>query len=166
MLYAKLGWNWPSGSGEEVENRKSLQTDGRTDGQTDDGRQVIRKAHLSFQLRWAKNDCIPYGGLFFEVFPIIHQGNYRVPTNGFIVRHTLTKKKFTIVNYTSKLWYYGTLIHNGKLLFYGQNYGTMNKNMVLNRELWNFDLRRKKTVDYHKLRNFDLKWKKFGNTPK
>ena len=29
-------------------------TDGRTDGQTDDGRQVIRKAHLSFQLRWAK----------------------------------------------------------------------------------------------------------------
>ena len=31
------------------------QTDGRTDGQTDDGRQVIRKAHLSFQLRWANN---------------------------------------------------------------------------------------------------------------
>ena len=35
------------GSGEEDENVKSLQTD----GQTDDGRQVIRKAHLSFQLR-------------------------------------------------------------------------------------------------------------------
>ena len=30
------------------------QTDGQTDGQTHDGRQVIRKAHLSFQLRWAK----------------------------------------------------------------------------------------------------------------
>ena len=29
------------------------QTAGRTDKQTDDGRQVIRKAHLSFQLRWA-----------------------------------------------------------------------------------------------------------------
>ena len=29
-------------------------TDGRTDRQTDDGRQVIRKAHLSFQFRWAK----------------------------------------------------------------------------------------------------------------
>ena len=47
--------NKPSGSGEEDENVKSLQTDrqtdGRTDGQTDDGRQVIRKAHLSFQLR-------------------------------------------------------------------------------------------------------------------
>ena len=27
----------------------------QTDRQTDDGRQVIRKAHLSFQLRWAKN---------------------------------------------------------------------------------------------------------------
>ena len=39
----KFGWNWPSGSGEEDENVKSLQT-GR---QTDDGRQVIRKAHLS-----------------------------------------------------------------------------------------------------------------------
>ena len=30
-------------------------TDWQTDGHTDDGRQVIRKAHLSFQLRWAKN---------------------------------------------------------------------------------------------------------------
>jgi hypothetical protein len=26
----------------------------QTDGQTDDGQKVIRKAHLSFQLRWAK----------------------------------------------------------------------------------------------------------------
>ena len=58
MLCAKFGWNWPSSSGEEVENVNSLQTygqtDRRTDGQTDDGRQVIRKAHLSFQLRWSK----------------------------------------------------------------------------------------------------------------
>ena len=58
MLCVKFGWNWPSGSGEEDENVKSLQTDGQTDGQTDrqtdDARQVIRKAHLSFQLRWAK----------------------------------------------------------------------------------------------------------------
>ena len=50
MLCAKFGWNWPSSSGEEDENVKSLQTD----RQTDDGRQVIRKAHVSFQLRWAK----------------------------------------------------------------------------------------------------------------
>ena len=60
MLCAKFGWNWLSGSGEEDENVKSLQTDGRTDRltdrQTDNGRKVIRKAHLSFQLRWAKND--------------------------------------------------------------------------------------------------------------
>ena len=39
------------GSGEEDENVKSLQTHGQTDEQTDDGRPVIRKAHLSFQLR-------------------------------------------------------------------------------------------------------------------
>ena len=37
---------------------ESLQADGQTDGQTDDGRQVIRKAHLSFQLRWAKKERI------------------------------------------------------------------------------------------------------------
>ena len=53
ILCAKFGWNWPSGSGDEDENVKSLQTDGRTDvltdGGTDDGQQVIRKAHLSFQ---------------------------------------------------------------------------------------------------------------------
>ena len=68
MLCAKFGWNWPSGSGEEDENVKSLQTDRqtdrrtdrRTDGQTDDGRQVIRKAHLSFQLRWAKNENVTH----------------------------------------------------------------------------------------------------------
>ena len=54
MLCAKFGWNWLSGSGEEDENVKSLQTDRRRD----DGRQVIRKAHLSFPLRWAKNDSV------------------------------------------------------------------------------------------------------------
>ena len=58
MFCAKFGWNWPSGSVEEDENVKSLQTDRQTDGQTDDGRQVIRKAHLSFQLRWAKKNEI------------------------------------------------------------------------------------------------------------
>ena len=55
-LCAKFGWKWPSGSGEEVKNRKSLQTDRRTVRQTDDGRQVIRKAYLSFKLRWAKKN--------------------------------------------------------------------------------------------------------------
>ena len=54
-VVCQFGWNWPSGSREEDENVKSLQTDRRTDRQTDDVRQVIRKAHLSFQLRWAKN---------------------------------------------------------------------------------------------------------------
>ena len=38
MLCAKFGWNWPSGSGEEDENVKNLQTDGRTDRQTTDER--------------------------------------------------------------------------------------------------------------------------------
>ena len=38
--------NWTSGSGEEDEHVKSLQTD----GQIDDGQQAIRKAHLSYQL--------------------------------------------------------------------------------------------------------------------
>ena len=37
---------------EEVKNRKSLQTD----RQTDAGQKAIRKAHLSFQLRWAKKE--------------------------------------------------------------------------------------------------------------
>ena len=48
MLCAKFGWNWPNGSGEEVKNVKSLQTDKQTDGQTDDRQQAIRKAHRAF----------------------------------------------------------------------------------------------------------------------
>ena len=52
MLCAKFGWNWPGGSWEEDENVKKLQTN--------DGRQVIRKAHLSFQLRWANIKTISW----------------------------------------------------------------------------------------------------------
>jgi hypothetical protein len=48
MICAKSGWNWPSGSGEDVEKVKVYR-------QTDDGQPAIRIAHLSFQLRWAKN---------------------------------------------------------------------------------------------------------------
>ena len=59
ILCAKFGWNWPCCSWEEVQNVKCLQTDGQTDGRTDrrtnDGQQEIRKAHLTFQLRCAKN---------------------------------------------------------------------------------------------------------------
>ena len=42
-----------------------------------------------------------------------------------------------------KLWYYGE--NNGTM---EKNYSTMEKTMVLYRELWNFDLRRKKTIKY------------------
>ena len=36
MFCAKIGWNWPSGSGEEDEHVTNLQTDGQ---------QAIRKTH-------------------------------------------------------------------------------------------------------------------------
>jgi hypothetical protein len=48
MICAKSDENWPSGSGEEVENVKVYT---QTDGQEDDRQKAIRKAHLSFQLR-------------------------------------------------------------------------------------------------------------------
>ena len=44
--WIKFGWHWTSGSGEDVKNVKSLQTDKEV--------QAIKKAHLCFQLRWAK----------------------------------------------------------------------------------------------------------------
>ena len=46
MLCAKFGWNWPSGSWEEDENGKSLQTGGQTDRRTTDDRR-------SEKLTWA-----------------------------------------------------------------------------------------------------------------
>ena len=50
IFCAKFGWNWPSGSWEEVENRKSLQTDGQTDRRTD--RQTTDERR-SEKLTWA-----------------------------------------------------------------------------------------------------------------
>jgi hypothetical protein len=73
--------NWSSGSGEEVENvkvyrRTDRQTHTQTDRQTN-GRRTIRKAHLSFQLRWAKNTDVKADVKFlswqnwrFEVFQL------------------------------------------------------------------------------------------------
>ena len=49
MLCAKFGWNWTIGSGEEDENVKSLRQQRRWI--------LIRKAHLSLRLRWAKIWC-------------------------------------------------------------------------------------------------------------
>ena len=53
MLCAKFGWNWPSGSGEEDLNVKSLRTDGGTDGRITGQTDYRRKTHLSLRLRWA-----------------------------------------------------------------------------------------------------------------
>ena len=55
MICAKFDRNWPCSSGEEDENVKSLQTDRRTDRRRTKSDQ---KAHLSFQLRWAKKNII------------------------------------------------------------------------------------------------------------
>ena len=56
MLCAMFGWNWPSGSGVEDENVKRFTTKPMTPTTTmDNGHILIRKAHLSLWLRWAKN---------------------------------------------------------------------------------------------------------------
>ena len=62
MLYANFGWNWPSGSEEDIKVYR------QTDGQTD-VRQAIRKFHLSFQLRWAKNDYLLY--ILIHIFYLV-----------------------------------------------------------------------------------------------
>jgi hypothetical protein len=52
MLCAKFGQNWSSGSGEEVKNVKSLQTDRRqtTDARQTDGRQTKSDQKSSLEL--------------------------------------------------------------------------------------------------------------------
>lgn len=46
----QFDWNWPSGSGEDVEKGIKF-----TDRPTDDRQIVIRKVHLSSPLRWAND---------------------------------------------------------------------------------------------------------------
>ena len=50
MLCAKFGWNWPSGSGEEDENVKSLQTDRQTDRRQTDRRRTTGDQKSSLEL--------------------------------------------------------------------------------------------------------------------
>jgi hypothetical protein len=98
MICAKSGWNWPSGSGEEVENVKSLQTDRRSDsqtvrqsdGQTDDGQPAIRIAHLSFQLRWAKNVMLVCYSI--QLWTVLHGDitNYQIQV-GLLPKSAYTK---------------------------------------------------------------------------
>ena len=65
---------------------------------------------------------------------------------------------FTIVYYTSKLWYYGTLIYYGKTMV------LLKKLWYYGKKLWytiprTMELRftkERNTVDYQKLRNFHL----------
>ena len=62
-------------------------------------------------------DCI----VFYAVSAISQ------PYNG---APSLTKKNYSKL-YTSKLWYYGTLIYYGKQWYFGQNYGTIPRTMEL-----------------------------------
>ena len=56
MLCARFGWNWSSGSLQEDENVKSLQTERHTNRLTDRRRtKSDQKSPLELQLRWAKN---------------------------------------------------------------------------------------------------------------
>ena len=79
MLCAKFGWNFPSGSWEEDENMKSLQTD----RQTDDGQQVIRKAHLSLQLGELKT----FFSYTLQKSIIIRRSLFWIPKKGEIIGH-------------------------------------------------------------------------------
>ena len=47
-------------------------TDGRTDGRTDDGRQAIRKVHLSFHHRWAKNTMVWFSCIKEHLFKVLN----------------------------------------------------------------------------------------------
>ena len=71
MLFANFGWNWPIGSGEEVENKKSLQTDGRTDRhtdrQTDDGRRRSEKLTWAFSSGELKTVSVTFRYIYLQI---------------------------------------------------------------------------------------------------
>ena len=86
MLCAKFGWNWPSGSWEEVKNRKSLQTDRQTKEERWSGE--LKKIHPALNLlneeggggfypspppppTPKQNTPTPMGDKYFPVFSII-----------------------------------------------------------------------------------------------
>ena len=54
VLCVKFDWNRPSGSGEQNENMKSLRQRQQQQWRQHNEQILIRKAHLSIQLRWAK----------------------------------------------------------------------------------------------------------------
>ena len=84
-------------------------------------------------------------------------------------KRNYSKLKFTIVYYTSKLWYYGTLIYYKKN--YGtieKNYDSMDKTMYYTENYGTLIYEEKKTmVDYQKLwETLIYNGKIYGNLPK
>ena len=68
MICAKFGWNGPSGSGEEVQNVKSLQTD----GQTKDNR-------WSEKLTWASEKLFHFPQCIFTILVMISPWKRKCP---------------------------------------------------------------------------------------
>ena len=62
------------------------------------------------------------------------QRHYNIPINP--SKKNYSKLLFAIVYYTSKPWYYGTLIYYRKLWYNGTNHGNMDKTMVLWTKIW------------------------------
>ena len=68
MPWARFGWNWSSGSGEEDKKVKSLQTDGQTDRQTDkqtDRRRTTGDQKSSLELSSGES---VWGVSFLQIF--------------------------------------------------------------------------------------------------
>ena len=103
MLCAKLGWNWPSGSGEEDENEFLRQQQPRRRQRrrtTDKFWQIlIRKAHLSLRLWWAKNTLFPFlNAIWNNTMQNITSGWTAPPCLKILL---ITQMKLVFVNYTT-----------------------------------------------------------------
>ena len=66
-------------------------TDRQTDRQTDDGRQVSRKTHLSFQLRWAENVKLSFLNYIYKFMIVMENWIMSPVTTHFEKLRTLKK---------------------------------------------------------------------------
>ena len=156
-LCAKFGWNWSSSSGEECEKCTIMPM--TTTTTTMNNKQIlIRKAHLSLQLRWAKNELLSQDlGLFaYFMYTIMHVYHTLISLISKQLNN-LSSERDVALHLTKLSFLHWQMLHDN--LSWNCPCGSIEKKLRTNNEL--ISLRKFTNWDFRSLYKLELNEKKY-----